>query len=158
MNESKHAPKTEREKNVAAHARAKALRQKAAEARANSRFGKQLRGFMDFVRTQGVVGMAIGLAIGAQAGATVKAIVEGFINPMVGFVVGSQESLLNAKWNVVGVDTLATDYWMTWGQRTLIISWGMIFSSVITLLAVAAVIYFVVKGFNLDKLDKPKES
>ncbi len=28
---------------------------------------KQLQGFMEFVRTQGVVGLAVGLAIGTQA-------------------------------------------------------------------------------------------
>lgn len=152
-----NAPRTEREKKIAAAARAKALREKAAEARENTKFGKQLSGFMSFVRTQGVVGLAVGLAIGTQAGATVKAIVEGFINPIVGFIVGSQEGLMAAKWNVIGVDTESTDFWLTIGKRSLVISWGAILSSIITLLAVAAVIYFVVKGLKLDKLDKPKE-
>lgn len=152
-----NAPKTAREKRIAAAARAKALREKAAEARENTKIGKQLSGFMDFVRTQGVVGLAVGLAIGTQAGATVKAIVEGFINPIVAFVVGSQDGLLNAKWNVIGPDSEATNYWLTLGERTLVISWGAILSSLITLLAVAAVIYFVVKGLKLDKLDKKKE-
>ena len=154
---AKPEPKTEREKKIAAAARAKALREKAAEARENTRVGKQLSGFMDFVRTQGVVGLAVGLAIGTQAGATVKAIVEGFINPIVAFVVGTQDGLLNSKWNVIGPDSESTDYWLTLGERTLIVSWGAILSSLITLLAVAAVIYFVVKGLKLDKLDKPKD-
>lgn len=153
---SESTPKTAREKKIAAAARAKALREKAAEARENSRIGRQLGGFMDFVRTQGVVGLAVGLAIGTQAGATVKAIVEGFINPIVAFVVGSQEGLVNAKWNVIGPDSEEIGYWFTVGERTLVISWGAILSSMITLLAVAAVIYFVVKGLKLDKLDKPK--
>lgn len=156
MASSKNAPKNAREAKVAAAARAKALREKAAEARENSLVGKQLSGFMDFVRTQGVVGLAVGLAIGTQAGATVKAIVEGFINPLVAFVVGSQEGLLNAKWNVIGPDSEGLDYWFSVGDRTLVISWGAILSSLITLLAVAGVIYFVVRGLKLDKLDKPK--
>lgn len=154
--QSPNAPRTEREKKIAAAARAKALREKAKEARENSRLGRQLSGFMDFVRTQGIVGLAVGLAIGTQAGATVKTIVEGFINPIVAFVVGSQEGLLNAKWNVIGPDTETTRYWLSLGNRTLVISWGSILSSMITLLAVAAVIYFVVKGLKLDKLDKKK--
>lgn len=154
---AKPEPKTEREKKIAASARAKALREKAAEARDNTRVGKQLSGFMDFVRTQGVIGLAVGLAIGTQAGATVKAIVEGFINPMVAFVVGTQDGLLLSKWNVVGPDSQELDYWFTLGNRTLVIYWGAILSSIITLIAVAAVIYFVVKGFKLDKLDKPKD-
>lgn len=157
MAQSSDSPRTIREKRVAAAARAKALREKAAEARENSKVGKQLAGFMEFVRTQGVVGLAVGLAIGTQAGATVKAIVEGFINPIVAFVVGSQDGLLNAKWNVIGRDTEITNYWFTLSNRTLVISWGAILSSIITLLAVAAVIYFVVKGMKLDKLDKKKD-
>ncbi len=154
---SKNSPKTDREKRVAAAARAKALREKALEASENSKVGRQISGFMDFVRKQGVVGLAVGLAIGTQAGATVKTIVEGFINPIVSFIVGSQEGLLNAKWNVIGPDSEATNYWLTLGNRTLVISWGSILSSLITLVAVAAVIYFVVKGLGLDKLDKKKE-
>lgn len=156
MAQSKNKPKTVREKQLVAAARAKALREKAAEARENSKVGKQLAGFMDFVRTQGVVGLAVGLAIGTQAGATVKAIVEGFINPIVEFIVGSQDGLLNAKWNIIGPDSNTTNYWLTLGQRELVVSWGAILSSLITLLAVAAVIYFVVKGLKLDKLDKKK--
>lgn len=157
MAKTENTPKTAREKKIAAAARAKALREKAADARENTKIGKQLGGFMDFVRTQGIVGLAVGLAIGTQAGATVKSIVEGFISPLVAFIVGSQDGLLNAKWNVVGPDSEATNYWLSLGQRTLVISWGAILSSLITLIAVAAVIYFVVKGLKLDKLDKKKE-
>ena len=54
---------------------------------------KQLKGFMDFVREQGVVGLAVGLAIGTQAGEAVKALVKGFINPIVSFVVGDTKGL-----------------------------------------------------------------
>lgn len=130
------------------------VREKSAEAKSKAR--GQAKGFMDFVREQGVVGLAVGLAIGTQAGATVKALVEGFINPIVAFVVGSQDGLLEASWNIIGQDTAETDYWLTLGERTLVVQWGAIFSSLITLLAVAAVIYFIVKGFKLDKLDKKK--
>lgn len=159
---SKIADKKEINRQKAAEARALAraeaarLKAKAARARSDTRIGRQLGGFSDFIRTQGVIGLAIGLAIGTQAGATVKTIVEGFINPIVGFVVGSQEGLLNAKWNVIGRDTSSIDYWFTVGNRNLVISWGAILSSLITLIAVAAVIYFVVKGLGLDKLDKKK--
>lgn len=113
-------------------------------------------GFMGFVREQGVVGLAVGLAIGTQAGATVKAIVEGFITPIVAFLVGSTEGLTKQVWNVVGQDTETVNYWFTMGQRQLVFSWGQVLSSLITLLAVAAVIYYVVKGLKLDKLDKKK--
>jgi large conductance mechanosensitive channel len=143
-------PKTPREAKVADAARLRALRE-------NSAVGKQLGGFMDFVRTQGVVGLAVGLAIGTQANSTVKSIVEGFINPIVGFIIGSPKGLAAATWNAIGKDTKATNYWLSLGDRQLVIGWGGVLSALITLLAVAAVIYFVVKGLGLDKLDKKKE-
>lgn len=136
--------------------KAEKIKKRASKARTDTKIGKQIGGFSDFIRTQGVIGLAVGLAIGTQAGATVKAIVEGFVNPIVTFLVGSQEGLAMARWNVIGVDTAAVDYWFTLGKRTLVISWGAILSSIITLVAVAAVIYFVVKGLHLDKLDKKK--
>lgn len=143
-------PRTPREAKVADAARLKALRE-------NTKVGKQIGGFMDFVRTQGVVGLAVGLAIGTQANATVKSIVEGFINPIVTFIIGSPKGLAAATWNVVGKDSKATDYWFSLGDRQLVVGWGSVLSALITLLAVAAVIYFVVKGLKLDKLDKKKD-
>ncbi len=107
---------------------------------------KRLRDFTDFVREQGVVGLAVGLAVGTAAGATVKAIVDGIINPIVGFILGG--------------DDLAKKTWYTGlhhGSKKLTFAWGSVLSSVITLLAVAAVIYYVVHGLKLDKLDKKKE-
>jgi large-conductance mechanosensitive channel len=44
---------------------------------------KHAKGFMDFVRTQGVVGLAVGLAIGTQAAELVKQIVSSVITPIV---------------------------------------------------------------------------
>jgi len=118
---------------------------------------KFITGFMTFIRQQGIVGLAIGLAIGTQANATVKSIVEGLINPIVAFVVGSNTGLTEDKWYMIGKDTPQTNYLLTFGNRELVFNWGQVLSSLITLIAVAAVIYFVVKGFKLDKLDKPKE-
>lgn len=102
-------------------------------------------GFVDFIRKQGVVGLAIGLAIGTAAGSTVRALVDGFINPIVQFIVGSQTGLELATWHVE-----------LWGRKADF-HWGMAVSSVITLIATALVIYWLVHVFKLDKLDKPKD-
>lgn len=102
-------------------------------------------GFVDFIRTQGVIGLAVGLAIGAAAGNTVKTLVEGFINPVVQFVVGSQEALAGATWTFEAFGRQA-DF-----------KWGAFVSSLITLLATALVIYLIIHGLKLDRLDKKKE-
>lgn len=106
--------------------------------------GGRVNDFMDFVREQGVIGLAVGLAIGAAAGAAVKSIVEGFINPAIELLVGSQESLMAATWHV------------EIGGRSADFAWGAVVSALITLLATALVIYWVVKVAKLDRLDKKK--
>lgn len=146
MTESKHAPKTAREAKVAAAARAKALREKAAEARENSAVGRQLDGFMDFVREQGVVGLAVGLALGTSATVLVKSIVDNFVNPLVGVILPGSTNLSDKYY------CLSEEF----GECVNKLGWGAIASNIISFLAVAAVIYFVVKGLKLDKWDKAK--
>ncbi len=103
---------------------------------------KQLKDFMAFVKTHGVVGLAVGLAIGTQVGKAVESIVVNLINPIVGFVVGDTK----------GLEQL--DFTITAGSRSMTIGWGAILSALITLLAVSAVIYWVITGLKLDKAPK----
>lgn len=104
-------------------------------------------GFMTFVREQGVVGLAVGLAIGTAAGASVKQIVEGLINPIVGFLIGGVD-LKNLSWVIVKANGQ--------GKGGLELDWGAVLSSLITLLATALVIYWLIHVAKLDRLDKKK--
>lgn len=108
--------------------------------------GKRGAGFMNFLREQGVVGLAVGLAIGTAAGDTVKKLVQAFIDPVVQLLIGSQQGLQAASFTV------------EIAGRKGVFMWGAFVSSLITLLAVAFVVYFIVKGMKLDKLDKKKDS
>lgn len=101
-------------------------------------------GFMNFIREQGVIGLAVGLAIGTAAGDTVKKLVEGFINPVVQFAVGTT-TLTDAVWTVE-----------IWGRRADF-AWGAFVSSAIALIATAAVVYMIIHFLKLDKLDKKKD-
>ena len=105
--------------------------------------GKTIKGFMDFVREQGVVGLAVGLAIGTSAGQAVASIVDNFINPIVGFILGGLD-LSDMTWNTG----------LSRGGHDLVFGWGAILSAIITLLATAFVIYYIVHQMKLDKLDK----
>jgi large conductance mechanosensitive channel protein len=105
---------------------------------------KPLKGFMDFVRKQGVVGLAVGLAIGAQASELVKNIVSSVITPIVDLIVG--QGGLN------GLDTTVNI-----AGRSTVFQFGLLIDSLLKFLAVALVIYFVVIGLSLDKLDKKEE-
>lgn len=104
-------------------------------------------GFMTFVREQGVVGLAVGLAIGTAAGASVKQIVDGLINPIVGFLIGGVD-LTKLSWVIVKANGQ--------GKGGLELEWGAVLSSIITLLATALVIYWLIHVAKLDRLDKKK--
>lgn len=105
-------------------------------------------GFMTFVREQGVIGLAVGLAIGSAAGASVKQIVDGLINPIVGFLIGGVD-LSKLSWVVVPANAQ--------GKGGLELDWGAVLSSLITLLATALVIYWLIHVAKLDRLDKKKQ-
>lgn len=105
------------------------------------RMHKQLAGFLDFIRNQGVVGLAVGFILGGAVAKVVTALVTDIINPLVGLVLGSTDGLKAASWTV--------------GSATIM--WGDLVSVVIDFLIVAAVVYFGIKGLGLDKLDKAKE-
>ena len=104
-----------------------------------------MAGFINFIREQGVVGMAVGLAIGTAAGDTVKKLVTAFIDPLVQLVVGSQQGLQSASFTL----EIA-------GRKGEFL-YGAFVSSLITLIAVAFVVYAIVHFFKLDKLDKKKD-
>lgn len=99
-------------------------------------------GFVNFIREQGVVGLAVGLAIGTAAGDTVKKLVTAFIDPLVQLIVGSQQGLQSASFTVEVA-----------GRKGEFL-YGAFVSSLITLIAVAFVVYAIVHFLKLDKLDK----
>jgi len=106
---------------------------------------QHLKGFLEFVREQGVVGLAIGLAVGTQAAVLVKDIVASIIDPIMGLVIGNPKGLQAAEWNV------------TVGGRHATFTVGHLLYSIIVFASVCAVIYIIVHGFKLDKLDKKKD-
>ena len=101
-------------------------------------------GFMNFIREQGVVGLAVGLAIGTATGASVKAIVDNLISPLVALM-------------TQGVDLSKLAWDVQVGSETVKFGWGAVLSSLITLLATAFVVYLVIHLAKLDRLDKKKD-
>jgi large conductance mechanosensitive channel len=98
-------------------------------------------GFIEFIRTQGVVGLAIGVILGAAVARTVTALVEDIINPIIGILLGKAGDLNEMSTTVRGVEFL----------------WGDLLSNLINLIVIAAVVYYGVKLLRLDKLDHKKE-
>jgi len=108
---------------------------------------KPLYGFMEFIREQGVVGLAVGLTLGTAVTVFVKSIVDNIVNPLIGLVLPGSSNL-NDKF--VCLDKVE-------GVCTNKLSWGVVLSSLISFLTIAAIVYFVVHGLRLDRLDKKKE-
>jgi large conductance mechanosensitive channel len=101
-----------------------------------------LQGFVDFVREQGVIGLAVGLVLGTQIKTLVDQLVASFVNPFVGLLLPGGGSLPEKAFHI--------------SDQTF--KWGAFVSQLISFLIVAAIIYFAVKGLKLDKLDKKKEA
>lgn len=114
-------------------------------ARVHSRTKQEFGGFVEFIRTQGVVGLAIGFVIGAQAKALVDQLSASFVNPLLGLILGGSGSLT------------AMTYTLTLGSRSATFSWGTFVFALINFVILAAIIYFTFKWLKLDKLDKKKE-
>ncbi len=101
----------------------------------------KLQGFIDFIREQGVVGLAVGFILGGAVSKTVSSLVENVINPLVGLMLGKVD---------------LADKALTLGDTTL--KYGAFISSIVDFVIIAAVVYFGVKWIGLDKIDKKKSS
>jgi len=100
----------------------------------------QLQGFIDFIKEQGVVGLAVGFILGGAVAKVVSSLVTDLINPLIGLILGSTKGLEGAKIELLGAK----------------IMYGHFLSVALDFIIIAAVVYFVVKGLGLDKLDKKK--
>ena len=100
-----------------------------------------MKGFISFIREQGVVGLAVGFILGGAVSSVVTALVEDIINPLLGLVLGAAEGLQTASFKVSSAEIL----------------YGDLISVIIDFLVIALVVYFGVKALKLDKLDKEKK-
>ena len=123
---------------AAAKARGRAIREKAARSRAS----KSIQGFGDFIRSQGIVGLAIGFVVGTQAKDLVNVLSTSFINPIVGLILPGSKSLVNRQFVLDA-----------FGKQT-VFGWGAFVYALINFLVIAAVIYMIFRLLRLDKLDK----
>jgi large conductance mechanosensitive channel len=105
-----------------------------------------LQGFVNFIREQGVVGLAVGLVLGVAAKSVVDSLVINIFNPIVGALLGGA-SLAD---RYICVREVA-------GQCVSKVGYGKLLNDIFSFIIVAAVVYFVVKGLKLDRLDKKKE-
>lgn len=97
-----------------------------------------MKGFIDFIRKQGVVGLAVGFILGGAVSKVVSSIVNDLINPILGLILGATGNLQQIVIKI--------------GSANIMI--GNFIATLIDFIVVALVVYYGIKGLGLDKLDK----
>lgn len=100
----------------------------------------QLSGFLEFIRKQGVVGLAVGFVLGGAVSKVVSALVTDIINPLLSIVLGMTDGLRTAKLSLGSAEIL----------------WGDFVSVTIDFLVIAAVVYYAVKLLGIEGIEKKK--
>lgn len=106
----------------------------------------QIRGFLDFIRTQGVVGLAVGLVLGGAVSVMVKSLVDNVVMPPIGLLLGSAEGLKGLSWTMATVD-----------GKSAVLTYGVFLNDFVNFIIIALVVYFIVKLLRFDRLDKKKD-
>ena len=99
-----------------------------------------MKNFINFVRAQGVVGLAVGFILGGAVQKVVTSLVTDIVNPILGVIL-SLGGNFNEAALIIG---------------PVKIMWGHFLSVLIDFLVISAVVYFLVHGLKLDRLDKKK--
>jgi large conductance mechanosensitive channel len=97
-----------------------------------------MRGFIKFIREQGVMGLAVGFVLGASVAQLVNSLVDDIINPLIGLLLGRAQNLTDA-------------YFMI---GTAKIMWGHFLAVFIDFVVVSLVIYFTVTLFKFPPKKK----
>ena len=103
------------------------------------------QGFVDFVREQGVMGLAIGLVLGVAAKSVVDSLVNNIFNPVFGVMTGGRD--FSDKFICIksAGDSCVSK-----------VGYGQFLSDIFGFLIVAASVYLVFKVLKLENLDKKK--
>lgn len=97
-----------------------------------------MKGFVGFIKKQGVVGLAIGFVLAGAVTKLVAALVEDIINPLLGIALNNVKNLQDATFTI-------------WGA---VIKWGNFISVLIDFFIIALVVYVAYKLLKLEESDK----
>lgn len=106
----------------------------------------QIKGFIDFIRTQGVISLAVGLILGGAASVLVKSLVDNVVMPPLGLLLGSAEGLKGLE--------------VTLGKAAsgtpAVLRYGIFLNDLVNFIIISLVVYVTVKLLKVDKMDKKK--
>ena len=111
----------------------------------NEVIGQQgVGGFVNFLRENAIVGLAVGFVLGTQVQAVVKQLISSFIDPLFQLLLPGDKVLSDRTFRVY-LDGRHADF-----------GWGAIVYALLDFLFIAITIYIIIKLFKLDQLDKKK--
>lgn len=94
-----------------------------------------MKGFLNFVREQGVAGLAVGFILGSAISKLVASLVTDIINPILGLFLGAVGGLKGAYFRI----------------GSAMVMWGNFIGNLVDFLVIAFVVYCGVKTLKLDK-------
>ncbi|HLC93934.1 MAG TPA: MscL family protein [Patescibacteria group bacterium] len=99
-----------------------------------------MKGFVDFIREQGIIGLAIGFVLGGSISKLVTSMVNDLINPLLALGLGRVGELRDIVLRI--------------GSAKVMV--GNFLGTLIDFVIIAFVIYFFFKKLKLDRLDKKR--
>ena len=92
-----------------------------------------MKAFVDFIKKQGIIGLAVGFILGGAVSKVASSLVNDIINPLLGLILGVAGTLKDA-YIIIGSVKLA---------------WGSFANTILDFLIVAFVVYFAVRMLKL---------
>lgn len=106
----------------------------------------QFRAFVTFLRTQGVIGLAVGLVLGGAVTVVVKSLIDNVVMPPIGLLLGSGQGLKGLSWTIGTASN---------GDKA-ILHYGTFLNDIVNFIVIALIVYLAVYLLGFNKLDKPK--
>lgn len=94
-----------------------------------------MKGFFEFIKKQGVVGLAVGFILGSAVAKLVASLVGDIVNPLLGIALGTVKGLETFTVNFSGANLMV----------------GHFIAALIDFIVIALVVYIGVKAFGFDK-------
>ncbi|MBS7346538.1 MAG: MscL family protein [Candidatus Sacchiramonaceae bacterium] len=100
-----------------------------------SRLKNGSQGFKNFIKDQGLIGMAVGLVLGTASGTLIKSLIDNMIMPPLGFILGSADGLKGLSWSI---GTTAA------GEEA-VLNYGIFLNDLVNFLVIALTVYIIIK-------------
>jgi large conductance mechanosensitive channel len=94
-----------------------------------------LKDFLEFIRKQGVVGLAVGFILGTESSKLVSSIVDDVVNPVLNVALGFTGKLTDRYVDILGAKIL----------------WGNLVGEIINFTVIALVVFLIVEKLGLTK-------